>query len=94
MDGNCKTIYNPGNEVIPVLFPLLHLCRILNRTDIDPTLLLKPFYTMITIAIIILGIFPVHNQTIFVPESPGQDYIRVADIIQVNAIHLLKAGNL
>ena len=56
-----------GDEIATELFPFFHLGRIFNRFNINPRFCLEISNTLITIAIIKLGIFPVHYKTVFLP---------------------------
>jgi hypothetical protein len=48
---------------------------------------------MITITIIELGVFAVHYEVVFCPESFSRYYIGESDIVEMNAIDLRKICN-
>ena len=90
---NCSRnlIYQTGNTVVTELFPFFTSRRIFYRLDIDTAFSLEIGYTFVAVTIIGCRIFFIHHQTIFIPKSTCQNYIDIANIIQMNEINF---GNL
>ncbi len=93
MDHASQVVYKTGDQVIPELLPLFNLRGILRRLDIDSALFLKISHALVTVAIVILRVFLVHNKSILIPQSTGKYYIGETNIIEMNAIHFRDIGN-
>ncbi len=81
-----------GDQVITILFPGSDGGRVLFLTDVDPCLFPEAFPAQTAVTVIVVGILPVLNDLVSRLEGFGQDHIREAYVVEMDAGQSLYFG--
>ena len=91
--GGADFVHQRRHLIGPELGPFLHLGRVFHGLDVNASEFLESGGAVVAVAVVGRGIFLVHYQTVLVPQAAGEDDVRVADVVQLNVVHLGNLGD-
>ena len=94
MNSVANLVDQSRDGIAAELSPLLYLRRVAHLGDVDTALLLESSHTVGAVAEVGLGILAVHHESVLVPKSARQNYVSVADVVELNIVNLRNFGNL